>query len=1011
MFHSPWLCKWLNMARSRKDRRQRTRNRKTVHLLLESLEERLTPSGPQTVGSYTDLVNAIAADTGSNTNYDIQITQSFQFNSGSQVVISNLGTGSTLTIEGQNGTNHTLTGNGNRLFTVAPGQNVTFKNLTLTGGGGVTNGGAILDTGGDVTLSNVIVEGNSVTGAQALGGGLFVSGSGNLTIQAGSTIESNSALGTGNGSFAQGGGVYANSTTNGLNLVITDSTIRNNTAKGSSGTDGAAPGAVGGNGGEAAGGGVFVTGSGWNAKLLGDTFLGNSVIGGNGGKGAAGSNATAANTSGGNGGAGGQGGDAIGGAGEFLASSPSGQSSGTLTILNDASNPSKMIDNSAQGGSGGNGGNGGASTGTANNTDGGAGGIVFNAFGGALDVESNPSGTVTVNIGNTTFYGNAVTGGNGGTGGAAGTGGSGAAGTAGTNQLEGPANGGAIDLGEVGGTFTMVNSTVAKNTAKAGLPGGSDVQSTAEAGGGIYDNSIATVILDNNTITQNSVSTTSSSPGAGGAGILVETGNPTLLNNLIQGNQGIGESAPDLTVVFVTTPLSNATSNFIASMSTKAVDITTNIVGNGQTQLGSVVGVDSNGNPTGGPIYYPLLDNTVSIGAGMTSVLSTIANVEGTTSAAAADEIGNPRSSNNSIDLGAVQFQSPSAPAITVNPSNQITPAGSNVSFTATASGFPVPTVQWQVSTDGGKTFSNISGATSTTLTLSNVQASQNGEEYQAVFTNSNGSATTTAASLTVQFAPTVTSNPANQTVTAGSTATFTASASGMPLPTVQWQESSDGGKTFSNIDGATSPTLTLSNVQVSQNGHEYRAVFTNSIGTVTSTAATLTVQTAPAFTSANNASFTVGQSGSFLVKTSGSPAPTLTASGALPSGVTFTDNGNGTATLVGAPAAGTQGTYQFTITASNGVGSAVMQNFTLTVNPASVPPSSSQPPALQVPPLLALINEFLKWAETINADGTETVTYGLFGFTLITATYDSSGNFVSGNVFGFTIPNSVWFM
>jgi hypothetical protein len=59
--------------------------------------------------------------------------------------------------------------------------------------------------------------------------------------------------------------------------------------------------------------------------------------------------------------------------------------------------------------------------------------------------------------------------------------------------------------------------------------------------------------------------------------------------------------------------------------------------------------------------------------------------------------------------------------------------------------------VPWQVSTDGGPTWSNISGATSTTFALSTTTTSENGYEYRAVFANSLGSATTTAANLTVQ--------------------------------------------------------------------------------------------------------------------------------------------------------------------------------------------------------------------------------------------------------------------
>ncbi len=140
-----------------------------------------------------------------------------------------------------------------------------------------------------------------------------------------------------------------------------------------------------------------------------------------------------------------------------------------------------------------------------------------------------------------------------------------------------------------------------------------------------------------------------------------------------------------------------------------------------------------------------------------------------------------------------------------------------------------------------------------------------------------------------------------------------------------------------------------------------------------------------------------------------GSPTPTLTESGALPSGVAFTDNGNGTASLSGTAAAGTQGTYHFTITAHNGVGSGFPQSFTLTESPAPVPPPPSRPPALNVPPLLALFNGLLGETATVNANGTATVVVSVFGIPLVVATYDTSGNLVSADLFGIAIPNWVW--
>ena len=89
-------------------------------------------------------------------------------------------------------------------------------------------------------------------------------------------------------------------------------------------------------------------------------------------------------------------------------------------------------------------------------------------------------------------------------------------------------------------------------------------------------------------------------------------------------------------------------------------------------------------------------------------------------------------------------------------------------------------------------------------------------------------------------------------------------------------------------------------------------------------------VTTAPAITSAASVSLTVGSAGSFTVTASGSPLPSLSESGALPSGVSFVDHGDGTATLAGTPAAGTAGNYALTLTAHNGVGSDATQAFTV---------------------------------------------------------------------------------
>jgi alpha-tubulin suppressor-like RCC1 family protein len=94
--------------------------------------------------------------------------------------------------------------------------------------------------------------------------------------------------------------------------------------------------------------------------------------------------------------------------------------------------------------------------------------------------------------------------------------------------------------------------------------------------------------------------------------------------------------------------------------------------------------------------------------------------------------------------------------------------------------------------------------------------------------------------------APQVTQPPQSITVTEPAAASFTAAASGSPAPSVQWQLSIDGGATWSNIAGATGLSYTTAATTVADNGKRFRAVFTNSAGSATSTAAQLTVNAPP---------------------------------------------------------------------------------------------------------------------------------------------------------------------
>jgi hypothetical protein len=106
-------------------------------------------------------------------------------------------------------------------------------------------------------------------------------------------------------------------------------------------------------------------------------------------------------------------------------------------------------------------------------------------------------------------------------------------------------------------------------------------------------------------------------------------------------------------------------------------------------------------------------------------------------------------------------------------------------------------------------------------------------------------------------LAPSVTQQPASQSITYGQAAEFTALASGTPTPSVQWQVRTDQGSSWTDIDGATNTTLTLTKPMVSDSANQYHAVFTNTAGSATSNAATLTVSKATATVELSNLSQT----------------------------------------------------------------------------------------------------------------------------------------------------------
>ncbi|MFZ5877990.1 MAG: Ig-like domain repeat protein, partial [Chloroflexota bacterium] len=153
------------------------------------------------------------------------------------------------------------------------------------------------------------------------------------------------------------------------------------------------------------------------------------------------------------------------------------------------------------------------------------------------------------------------------------------------------------------------------------------------------------------------------------------------------------------------------------------------------------------------------------------------------------------------------------------------------------------------------------------------------------------------------------------------------APASGTPTGNVTVSDGVDScvGTVASGSCSITLTTPGLRNLTATYEGD-------GNFGGSASAAENHTVHEAPAITSPDHITFVVQVPGSFTILTSGFPIPALNQSGALPGGVTFVDNGDGTATLSGTPDLGTSGDYPLTFTAANGTTDAT-QNFTLTIS------------------------------------------------------------------------------
>lgn len=780
----------------------------------------------------------------------IEITDTVSFDGQSKIVINGGGTSS--------------------IFTVDTDASLTLANFTVANGSNTNSAGAIfVATNGALVLSNCIVSNNVVIGADGLsastnsptnspviggngGGGTAgqsVSGGaiynlGSLTVL-NCQFVTNRAIGGnggdgapgvdgttrggdggrgGSGGGASGGGIYDA----GTSLFIANSTFSANFAEGGSGGAGGGGGggivsglaSGGGGGGDAAGAGLYTLDT--NGVISACTFVTNTAQGGN--------SADAGATAGGNGQGGRRGGNALGGGIDNF---------GLLDITN-----STFFENIASGGAGGNGGSG---------AGGGNGGNGGSATGGSL------CNNGTIFVVNCTFSkGGAI-------GGTNGVGGSGAAN--GSNGGKGARRGGNIAnlARRRRGSFTLANSIVGKTVSGKGsygtiLDGGFNISADAsipfkkaKRGGTSLMKTDPKLgdPADNGGLTE-TIALPKASPA-------VDFINPDIATNGVTLN--VDQRGTHRPLQVFSNDWSDAgafevDTNQIIIL-TQPQNISVPAGGNATFTVsaeGPILGYQWYFNPSNLP--PSALTDPSNILSGATSNVLTITNVQSINQGFYIVIVTNSTDAATSKVASLTITAAPVISALTVIPTNAV-PLGSNATISVTATGASPLAFQWFFFAQTNSTTNvlsntgNISGTTSSNLSITSFQATNAGN-YFVVVTNSAGAATSQVAMLTVTVASNsppvinVTSlTPTNGLVLQLSNATLSVTVSSASPVGYQWFFSPVNSfvtnavsDTFpGNTIGFTSNVLTITNFDITQllNDGSYFVVITNAFGSTNS--------------------------------------------------------------------------------------------------------------------------------------------------------------------------------
>jgi streptogramin lyase len=299
------------------------------------------------------------------------------------------------------------------------------------------------------------------------------------------------------------------------------------------------------------------------------------------------------------------------------------------------------------------------------------------------------------------------------------------------------------------------------------------------------------------------------------------------------------------------------------------------------------------------------------------------------------------------------------SPTVTTDPASMKIVEGQSTTFRASATGFPTPSVHWQVSSNGGATYTPLvnagvySGVNTDTLTITGATPMMNGFDFEAVFSNGIGftpTANTTPAVLTVKTLLNITPALPQGIVGASYDQTLTVVGSFTPIDVLTVSNFNPGatGLTPGAITTNTgNGTIVISGTPSAAGNATFTVTVANTTGNTLTQNLTITIRPPLSIATALLPPATAGAAYSQTITVVGGVLPFTTfnvtgfsagGTGLIAGDITANAT-TGVFNVVGTPSAG--GTATFTINVTDSAGTVVTQDYSITVNPAlSITPS-----------------------------------------------------------------------